>query len=82
MSFAYIKHRSLYVVTIRLSHNPNHDPKNKIGNECLVSNWCTDSTGAHHSFCVTGTGIEDVKNRMYLRYPTIHITRVEEASFL
>lgn len=82
MSFGYVKNSKLYIATVKFKRNPNHDPNHKRSGGCQVSNWCTDSTGSHHTFCVIGASIEDVRSRIYARHPMIHITRVEEASFL
>jgi len=73
---------TLWIVTVKLEPNPNHDPTNKITETCPIHSMsngkCTDSTGEHHSFLYVTKGdqnINDVKN-WFNKY---HVTRVEQA---
>ncbi len=74
--------RSMYVVTVKLNRNIKHDPHNKIESDCPYSEWCTDSTGNHHSFIMIGYETSDIERQMKQRHPTIHITRIEKAKYL
>lgn len=61
----------MYIVTIKLPTDPQHDPKNKKTGACLLSKECTDVTGAHHSVLVPEDQLETI------RASGMHITRVE-----
>lgn len=81
--------KHIYIVTVKLKQNPknffslsHHDPHNKIENECPFSDWCTDSTGAHHTFLMLGLETSDIERQMKQRHPGKHITRIEKARFL
>lgn len=62
----------MYVVTVKLPRDPNHDPRNKKTGKCPVSEHCTDVTGQHHSFVVVGDADLEWAKETYE-----HITRVE-----
>jgi hypothetical protein len=68
----------LYLVTVKLARNPAHNPRGKVTAYCPVGDeWCTDSTGEHHTFAVqTELSAEDVKMTYENQY---HVTRVETA---
>lgn len=66
----------LYIVTIKLRKNKEHDPRNKKTNHCVSNPVCTDSTGEHHSFLVNASSIPQIENY----YEGVHITRIELAS--
>jgi hypothetical protein len=63
-----------YIVTIRILATSGHDPHNKKTGTCLVSDNCTDQTGAHHSFLTSGTSCQEVQERYQHQF---HVTRVE-----
>lgn len=66
----------MYIVTIKLDKNPNHDPRNKRTGPCPVNGEiCTDMTGEHHTILMKGTSIEDVKD--YFSGLGVHVTRIE-----
>lgn len=67
---------NMYIVTIKLPRNPDHDPKNKITGLCPFSNACSDSTGAHHSFLSSALTEEDARQDADDR-GFKHVTRVE-----
>ena len=72
-----------FIVTVKDKKNPNHDPRNKVENKCRWSEWCTDSTGEHHSFLLENfDGISDVEVWLDTVYPGVHITRIELVSWL
>jgi len=64
-----------FIVTVKLKKNPEHDPKNKVEGHCPMGDGhCTDVTGEHHSFLVTGTTVGDIR----ARWSDYHITRIEQ----
>lgn len=68
----------LFLVTVKLPKNPEHDPRNKVTGPCPVfGNPCTDVTGEHHTTWIRSREnvetIMDVARTMYG-----HVTRVEE----
>lgn len=63
--------KELYVITVKVPKNPQHDPHNKQLGECPYSTQCTDVTGVHHSFLGT---IVDISR---LHEEGVHITRTE-----
>lgn len=66
----------LYVVTVKDPKNPDHDPSNKKTGSCTVTDFCTDMTGAHHSFVViTNRTPDEIKKALLPK----HVTRIEEA---
>jgi len=62
----------MWIITVKLSRNPNHDPHNKKTGACSVSEYCTDVTGEHHSFLVTTESELELTKVTYK-----HITRIE-----
>jgi hypothetical protein len=72
----------MFIVTIKLKKNPEHDPHNKKTDMCPIESGeelaCTDATGEHHSFLTLGRDIESVGNHWRNFY---HVTRVETASW-
>ncbi len=60
---------SVYLVTIKLPPNPDHNPRAKRTDACAISENCTDSTGEHHTYLARS--IEEVQRE------TRHITRIE-----
>lgn len=62
----------MYVVTIKLSKNPKHDPHNKVVGSCPFTSHCTDSTGEHHSTVVDSPEMVEAIRSEYK-----HVTRVE-----
>jgi hypothetical protein len=71
----------LYIVTIRLPKNPNHDPRDKKSDICPSgSGICTDVTGEHHSYLMMGNDVATVRQAAEHRLPDgAHITRIEAA---
>lgn len=65
--------RSIWIVTIKLPKNPNHDPQNKVTGKCLLSDHCTDVTGEHHSGLIFAYSEAEIR-QLYGKY---HITRME-----
>ena len=67
---------ALFLVTIKLPRNPEHDPKNKIAAPCPANrnNWCTDSTGEHHTEIVNAIDEKEIP-KLYAK--GTHITRIE-----
>jgi len=68
----------LFVVTVKLPKNPEHNPHDKRTNQCPLQpmSLCTDATDEHHSFLSIGSSAEDVRTK-YERF--YHVTRVETA---
>lgn len=68
----------LYLVTVKLRKNPEHNPRQKVTGPCPVNGQpCDDVTGEHHTFLVTTTenSVEAVRKTAMERYG--HVTRVE-----
>lgn len=65
----------IFLVTVKLPPNPEHDPHNKVTDQCPImgNGLCTDVTGEHHTVIAYTTG--DV---LRLQDLYKHITRVEE----
>jgi hypothetical protein len=71
----------IFLITVKLPKNPEHDPKNKVTGKCPLStnSECTDVTGQHHTIMnqvnnhVTADMIKEswTNNGM-------HVTRIEE----
>lgn len=70
----------LFIVTIKVERNKDHDPKNKVGGECSVSLDCTDVTGEHHSLLVKADSRDEIDYILKEIITYKHITRIEEAS--
>jgi hypothetical protein len=69
---------SHFLVTVKLSKNPAHDPRNKISGPCPVSGkLCTDVTGEHHTYLTTGLSTASVRESA-MAAGWSHITRIEE----
>jgi hypothetical protein len=65
-----------YIVTVKLSRNKAHDPRNKVTAPCPVSGReCTDQTGEHHSVLVEAQSATGA--REYFIAGGVHVTRVE-----
>jgi len=67
-----------YIVTIKLLENLKHNPKDKKTGQCPIhkkEHTCTDCTGEHHSFLISGNSIEDVRKKVETKF---YITRIEE----
>lgn len=66
----------LWIVTVKLVRNLDHDPQHKQTGPCQFSEICTDVTGEHHSFLMAGPEslVRDVMRRR-----GVHITRIERA---
>jgi len=69
---------NLFIVTVKLRLDVDHDPRNKKTGPCPVSGKpCTDVTGAHHSFIVSALD-ETAARRLTEDNGFSHITRIEE----
>src|SRR5687768_461517 len=66
-----------FAVTVKLSKNPRHNPRDKKTALCPVTyGTCTDATGDHHTLIVTGVGsVEAVA--AWAREQHVNVTRVE-----
>lgn len=63
--------KKVFLVTVKLPKDPNHDPDNKVIGKC-INGRCTDSTGEYHTLLfMTPEGVADVENT------GVHVTRVE-----
>lgn len=62
---------NIYIITVKLPKNPEHDPRNKQTDICQFSPVCSDSTGEHHSFLGTQETL------VWLGKQSVHITRAE-----
>jgi len=70
---------NMYIVTVKLKLDVEHDPKNKKTGPCpITGNPCTDVTGAHHSFLVAAETKEDARDKARSDGFS-HITRIEAA---
>jgi hypothetical protein len=70
---------TLWLVTVKLPRNPQHDPLNKVTGECPANQGnavCTDVTGQHHTILAHGDSLNHVKSLPYLK--KYHVTRIEE----
>lgn len=69
----------LYLVTVKLPKNPEHNPRDKKTGPCPANgNLCTDVTGEHHTFTASlddDLSAEDVRKIYQGLYD--HITRIE-----
>lgn len=70
----------LYLVTVKLPKNPDHNPHDKKTGVCPASQQvCTDATGEHHTVVVSSTwGLEAVTEACKTQFG--HVTRVEVAN--
>lgn len=67
----------LFLVTVKLPKNPEHNPRDKKTGPCPVNGKsCTDVTGEHHTFLadVDGVSAEDLREMYRGLY---HVTRIE-----
>lgn len=68
---------ALFLVTVRLPKNPEHNPRDKKTGPCPVDGKpCTDVTGEHHTFLtdlddIGAEGVREIYQGIY------HVTRVE-----
>ena len=72
-----------FIVTVSfdgMERKLNHNPRNKKTGRCIVSDYCTDVTGRHHSFLMEGPTKADVKFKVkkWLHDIKFHITRLEK----
>lgn len=71
--------KRLYLVTIKTSKDPAHNPRSKKTGACMANagGLCTDVTGEHHTLLVWSEhGIEVVERYARRNFP--HVTRIEE----
>lgn len=66
----------MYLVTVKLDRNPDHDPHNKVTGWCPIQpdKVCTDVTGQHHTIFVEAETLSDVRKMYENLY---HVTRIE-----
>jgi hypothetical protein len=64
----------IFIATVKLPRNPDHDPRNKQTGKCRFSDHCTDVTGQHHSFLVGAQDEADARSQV----GDVHLTRLEE----
>jgi hypothetical protein len=69
---------ALYIVTVKLAKNSDHNPLDKRTGECPLpsSVICTDVTGEHHSLLVEAAS-HDAAREVATRHGYFHVTRVE-----
>ncbi len=69
--------KRLFLVTVKVPKNPDHNPRNKVTGPCPVfGNPCTDVTGEHHTlWMVSEDGVHTVLDIAKETYG--HVTRVE-----
>lgn len=69
----------VFIVTVKLGKNPEHNPHDKKTAACPASQGpsiCTDSTGEHHSFLCIDSSASEVAQRFKER--GFHVARVED----
>lgn len=75
------KHRpvvhALYLVTVEVPCDPDHDPGSKQTGECPLSLRCTDATGRHHTVIVQA--VDDDEALTLAQGLDVHITRIERS---
>lgn len=66
---------SVYLVTLKLPKNSEHNPRDKKTGRCPAdqNGICTDQTGEHHTVLIVENDIVQAK----ARFPGQHITRIE-----
>lgn len=65
----------IFLVTVKLPKNPDHNPRDKKTGPCPVSGGvCTDVTGEHHTVISYADSVEEAR----AEYATCRITRIEE----
>lgn len=71
----------MFIITVKMPKNPDHDPKNKVTGKCPVGlGICTDSTGEHHSYLdMESRTIEEAHDNA-VSLGADHITRIEQIS--
>jgi len=77
MEIAPAEREHLYLVTVKIHKNPEHNPRNKRFGPCPVNGEpCTDTTGEHHTILVrSADGVDLVTKKARQKYG--HVTRVE-----
>lgn len=68
---------ALFLVTVKLARNPEHNPRAKVTTSCPVGLGapCTDATGEHHTYLVEATSRDVALAHAQQRYG--HVTRIE-----
>lgn len=73
----------LYLVTVKLPKNREHNPRDKKTGQCPLSienTVCTDQTGEHHTVLVkSNLSLGQIMNQWQLNY---HVTRIEVATIV
>lgn len=72
----------IYIITVKVLSNPNHNPRVKRAGRCNFSEYCSDKTGAHHCFLVLAKNRGEAQLQVEKKFIGIHITRIERALFL
>lgn len=66
-----------FLVTVKLPHDPRHNPRNKVAGACPISHaYCSDTTGEHHTVIVRANSPEQVLHTF--TDDDIHVTRIEQ----
>lgn len=67
----------LYLVTVKLARNPEHDPRAKVTTSCPIGHGspCTDATGEHHTYLTEATDRDTALAHARQRHG--HVTRIE-----
>lgn len=68
---------ALYLVTVEVPCDPDHDPGSKQTGECPLSLRCTDATGRHHTVIVQA--VDDDEALTLAQGLDVHITRIERS---
>lgn len=72
----------IWIVTVKFKLHKYHNPSKKKLNHCQTSDFCSDSTGAHHCFLVRASTLIELMTIVRNKYPNIHVTRYEYAQFI
>lgn len=71
---------NVYVVTVKLPRNKDHDQRNKKIGSCQFSPYCTDVTGEHHSFIATAEDETQLRQQLKTTTGCQHVTRIERVA--
>lgn len=68
----------LFIVTVKLPRNPDHNPRSKVTGPCPVDPrvQCTDVTGEYHSYLTLADGEPAAREGVRRQYGW-HVTRIE-----
>jgi len=68
-----------YIVTLKMTKHPLHNPISKKSGKCPISPHCTDVTGAHHSMLLRDSSASVEQVRAKYEELGLHVTRIEVA---